>query len=115
MLVRMKSLKRVSAHEYRVALDVIDPDQPTWGYGDCVVQLDLHDGIANHFSNPRGILKLAFDTHGLSPNEPPATSEARALWDLGAAVHHYVDKLFPSGVLCPFRETTKDDAEERSE
>lgn len=115
MLVRMRSVKKLSPHDYRVALDVVDPERSPWDYGDCVVQIDLHDGIAKHLSSPRGPLQPAFELYSLTPDAPPTAGEARLLWDMGKAVHRYVDRLFEAGILCPFGDQTKDDAPERSE
>jgi hypothetical protein len=115
MLVRMRSIKKLSPHDYRVSLDVVDQEQSPWDYGDCVVQIDLHDGISKHLSSPRGLLKPAFELYSLAPDEPPTATEARLLWEMGKAVHRYVGRLFEAGILCPFGEQAKDDAPERSE
>jgi hypothetical protein len=115
MLVRMRSIKKLSAHDYRLTLDVVDPEREPWDYGDSVVQVDLHDGIAQHLSAPRGLLKPAFELYRMSPGDTPETGEARLLWEMGEAVHHYVDRVFEAGILCPFRPPAKADAPERSE
>jgi hypothetical protein len=115
MLVRMRSVKKLSPHDYRVALDVVDPEQSPWDYGDCVVRVDLHDEISKHLSSPRGLLKPAFELYSMAPDERPTATEARLLWEMGQAVHRYVERLFEAGILCPFGVPAKDDAPERSE
>jgi hypothetical protein len=115
MLVRMRSIKKLSHHDYRVTLDVVDPEREPWDYGDAVVQVDLHDGIAQHLSVARGILKPAFELYRLSPDAPPETSEALLLWEMGQAVHRYVDRIFEAGILCPFGPPAKVGAPGRSE
>lgn len=102
MVVRMRHVKKLTGRDFRLTLDVVDPERAPWDYGDCVVQIDLHDGLSDHFSNPRGLLKPAFEAYGLSPNERPVGVEARLLWDIGEAVHRYVDRIFEAGILCPF-------------
>lgn len=115
MLVRMRSVKKISRDDYRLTLDVVDPEREPWDYGDCVVQVDLHDGMAQHLSLGRGILKPAFELYRMSPNEPPHGSEALILWEIGEAVHRYVDRIIEAGILCPFGPPAKADAPERSE
>ena len=102
MVVRMRHVKKLTGRDFRLTLDVVDPERAPWDYGDCVVQIDLHDGLGDHFSNPRGLLKPAFEAYGLSPKERPVSVEARLLWDIGEAVHRYVDRIFEAGILCPF-------------
>ena len=77
--------------------------------------MGLHDRISKHLSSPRGLLKPAFKLYSLAPDEPPTATEARLLWEMGQAVHRYVERLFEAGILCPFGEQAKDDAPERSE
>ncbi|MBI3636588.1 MAG: hypothetical protein HY216_10345 [Candidatus Rokubacteria bacterium] len=115
MLVRMRSIEKFSREDYRLTLDVVDPEREPWDYDDTVVQVDLHDGLAQHLSVPRGILKPAFELYRLSPSEPPQSSEALLLWEIGQAVDRYVDRIFDAGILCPFRSPVKEDAPERSE
>lgn len=115
MLVRMRSIKKLSFRDYRLTLDVLDPQREPWDYGDAVVQVDLHDGMAQHLSTPRGLLKPAFELYRLSPEEPPESSEALLLWEIGQAVHRYIDRIFEAGILCPFRPPAKTDAPEPSE
>ena len=100
--------------DYRLTLEVVDPERQPWEPGDCVVRVDLHDGPAGHLSTPRGPLKPAFELYSLSPKEPPTGSESRLLWDMGQAVHRYVERLFDAGILCPFQ-GVPEDAPERSE
>ena len=114
MLVRMRHVKKLTSPDFRLTLDIVDPERAPWDYGDCVVQIDLHDGLT-HRSNPRGLLKPAFELYALSPKEPPVGIEARLLWDIGEAVHRYVDRVFEAGILCPFGPPAKEDAPERSE
>ncbi len=115
MLVRMRSVRKLSRYDYRLTLDVVDPEREPWDYGDSVVQVDLHDGMAQHLSVARGILKPAFELYRLSPGEPPDSSEALILWEMGRAVHRYVDRIFEAGILCPFGPAAKEDAPERTE
>jgi hypothetical protein len=113
MLVRLRSIAKTSPADYRLTLEVVDQRQP-WEPGDCVVRVDLHDGPARHASTPRGPLKPAFELYSLSPKEPPIGAESRLLWDMGQAVHRYVERLFDAGLLCPFQ-GVPEDAPERSE
>lgn len=115
MLVKMRSVKKLSRQDYRLTLDVVDPEREPWDYGDCVVQIDLHDGLAQHMSLGRGILGPAIELYRMSPDEPPEASEALMLWKMGQAVHAYVDRVFEAGILCAFRPPAKADAAERSE
>jgi hypothetical protein len=115
MFVRMRSIKKLSPCDYRLTLDVVDPDREPWDYGDGVVQIDLHDGMVQHSSTPRGILNPALELYRLSPADPPQSSEALLLWEMGQAVDRYVDRIFVAGILCPFKPTETADAPERSE
>jgi len=115
MLVRIRSLKKLSRHDYRLTLDVVDPERAPWDYGDSVVQIDLRDAMGQHLSSARGMLGPALELYRLSPEERPQTTEARILWDMGQAVHHYVDRIFQAGIICPFGPPAKADAPERSE
>lgn len=114
MLVRLRRARRVGYDRFRLTLDLLDPDRQRWAAGDCVVRLDLVDAPA-HRAVPRGLLRPALDLYRLSPETPPATADSRLLWDMGRAVHRYVDRLFEAGVLCPFGEPPKADAPERTE
>lgn len=67
-----------------------------------------------HLSSPRGLLRPAFEAFSLAPSDPPASTEALLLWDIGKALHHYVDRVFEAGILCPFKEPAND-APERTE
>src|SRR5438552_549668 len=109
MLVRMRSIKKLSPHDYRLTLDVVDPEADAWDYGDVVVQVDLYDGLEQHRSAPRGILTPAFELYRLSPEEPPQAREALLLWQIGEAVDRYVRRMFEAGILCPFRPPEKED------
>jgi hypothetical protein len=111
----MRSLKKLSFRDYRLTLDVIDPERQPWDYGDAVVQVDLHDGMSEHLSTPRGLLKPAFELYRLSPAEAPEAGDARLLWEMGQAVHHYVERVFAAGLLCLSGPPAKADAPERSE
>lgn len=42
-------------------------------------------------------------------------SEALFLWEMGQAVHRYLDRVFEAGILCPFRPSAKADTPEPSE
>ena len=110
MHVRLRHLRRLRRDEYRMTLDVIDSERGPWDQGDCVVQIDLLDAPGQHYSSPRGLLKPALEVYRLAPNEPPTTSEARLLWDIGQVVDHYVDRIFEGGLLCPSGPRAKDGA-----
>ena len=110
MHVRLRHLRKLRGYEYRMTLDLIDPERGPWDQGDCVVQIDLLDAPGQHASSARGLLKPALELYRLVPGEPPTTSESRLLWDIGEAVHRYVDRLFEGGLLCPSRPRARDDA-----
>ena len=114
MLVRIRAITKTSPADYRLTLEVVDPERQPWEPGDCVVRVDLHDGPARHASTPRAPLKSAFELYSLSPKEPPVGAESRLLSDMGQAVHHYVERVFDAGILCPFQ-GAPEDAPERSE
>ena len=114
MMVRLRAITKTSPADYRLTLEVLDPERQPWEPGDCVVRVDLHDGPARHASTPRGPLKPAFELYSLSPEEPPVGTESRLLWDMGQAVHRYVERVFDAGILCPFQ-GAPEDAPERSE
>ncbi len=84
-----------------MTLDLIDSERGPWDQGDCVVQIDLLDAPGQHYSSARGLLKPALELYRLVPSQPPTTSESRLLWDIGEAVHRYVDCIFDGGLLCP--------------
>ena len=73
MFVRLKQLRRIAPDQYRLTLDVVDPEREAWEVGDCVVQMDLSDGNA-HRSLARGPLAPALALYRLSREEPPATA-----------------------------------------
>jgi hypothetical protein len=75
-----------------------------------VVQIDLLDAPGQHASSARGLLKPALELYRLVPGEPPTTSEARLLWDIGEAVHRYVHLIFDGGLLCPSGPRARDNA-----
>lgn len=110
MQVRLRHLRKLRRDEYRMTLDLADPERGPWEPGDCVVQIDLLDAPGQHASSARGLLKPALELYRLAPGEPPTTSESRLLWDIGEAVHRYVDRLFEGGLLCPCGPRAKDDA-----
>lgn len=114
MVVRLRSIERLSPEEYRLALDVVDPGRSPWDYGDCLVQIDLIDTPHRHESVPRGILPPALELYRLSPDTPPKLVEARLLWEIGEAVYQYVGRLFEAGILCPFAVPSRSEAPERS-
>jgi hypothetical protein len=115
MIVRLRTVQKLSTSDYRLTIEVADQDRQAWDLGDCALRIDLHDEAGKHLSSPRGLLRPAFEAFSLSPSEPPTSTEARLLWDIGQAVHHYVDRIFEAGILCPFKPATKEDAPERSE
>jgi hypothetical protein len=91
---------------------LVDPKQEPWDYGDCVVQADLHDGIAQHLlARPRhtdAALRAVRDS-------PPQRGEAPLLRGTGQGGARYVDRVLEAGILCPFRPPVKADTPERSE
>jgi len=110
MQVRLRNIRQLRRDEYRMTLDLIDPARGPWEQGDCVVQVDLLDAPGQHYSTARGLLKPALEQYRMAPNEPPTTSEARLLWDMGEAVNYYIDRIFEGGLLCPSWPQAKDDA-----
>ena len=108
MIVRLRTVQKLSTSDYRLTLDLADEDRQPWDFGDCALRIDLHDGPARHLSSPRGLLRPAFETFSLAPSDPPTSTEARLLWDIGKAVHQYVDRVFSAGILCPFKELAND-------
>jgi hypothetical protein len=114
MFVRLKAIRKTSRKCYRLTLDVVDPDRNHWDYGDCQVQVDLWDE-PSHRARMRGPLTTAFDLYQLAPQEPPASTDAKLLWDIGAAVHGFVDRVFSAGIVCPFTAPTPADTAERTE
>ncbi len=114
MFVRLKTLKKLSANQYRLTLDVVAPEREHWSYGDCQLQVDLWDE-PSHRAQARGPLVPAFDLYALSKTDPPTGAEAKLLWDIGQAVDAFVERLFAAGIVCPFKAEAPADAEERSE
>ena len=110
MQVRLRHLRKLRRDEYRMTLDLIDAERGPWDQGDCVVQIDLLDAPGQHASSARGLLKPALELYRLVPGEPPTTSESRLLWDIGEAVHRYVDRIFDGGLLCPSGPRARDNA-----
>ena len=74
MMVRLKAITKTSPSDYRLTLEVVDPDRQPWEPGDCLVRVDLHDGPARHASTQRGPLKPAFELYSLSPSTPGRTA-----------------------------------------
>ncbi len=111
MVVRLRTVERLSNEQYRLALDVVCPDRDRWDYGDCVVQIDLIDAPNQHRSLPRGPLIPAFEIYKLTPDDPPQGVETRLLWEIGKVVYQYVDHLFTGGVFCPFTKQPKEASE----
>src|SRR6267378_537696 len=109
MQVRLRNIRKLRQDEYRMTLDLIDPARGPWEQGDCVVQVDLLDAPGQHYSTARGLVKPALEQYRMAPNEPPTTSEARLLWDMGEAVNYYIDRIFEAGLLCPSGPQAKDD------
>ena len=85
MVVRLRSVQKLSVSDYRLTLDLADNDRQAWDFGDCALRIDLHDGPDKHLSSPRGLLRPAFEPFSLSPSDPPTSTEARLLWDIGKA------------------------------
>jgi hypothetical protein len=113
MLIRLKQVRRITRDRFRVTLDLVDPDRAPWQTGDCTVRIDVLDA-PRHDAVPRGLLRPALELYRLCPEAPPATADARLLWDMGEAVHAYVGRLFEAGILCPFG-VGAESAPERSE
>jgi hypothetical protein len=115
MHLRLRSIRRRSRTRYRLILDVADPGDAAWGDGDCRLRVDIVDRGGVHACQGRGLTRHALETYRLAPDDPPATSEARLLWEIGQVVHAYVGRLFAAGVLCPFGQSAADDVKEPSE
>jgi hypothetical protein len=113
-LTSTKSLKKVSRKQYRLTVDVIDPEGEHWDYGDCRLQVDLWDE-PSHRAQMRGPLATAFDLYRLAPKEPPTGVEAKLLWDIGEAVNGFVDRIFAAGIVCPFTAEATTDTPERAQ
>ena len=115
MQVRLRQIRRLRRDEYRMTLDLIDPERGPWHQGDSSVQVDLLDAPDQHYSSPRGLLKPAIELYRMSPDQPPVSSEARLLWDMGEAVYRYIDRVFQGGLLCPSRPPAKPEAQDPPE
>ena len=115
MLVRLRSVRRLSKEQFRLALDLVDLERGDWGLGDCIGQVTVLDGPRRHTVQGRGALGPAIDLYQLCRNEPPEGTEARLLWDMGRAVCGYLDRLFAAGVFCPFETSAPDDAEQKAD
>src|SRR5438128_12685245 len=81
MMVRLRTVQKLSVSDYRLTLDLADNDRQAWDFGDCALRIDLHDGPDKHLSSPRGLLRPAFEPFSLSPSDPPTSTEARLLWE----------------------------------
>ena len=114
MMVRLKHVRRTGRDRFRVTLDLVDPERPRWAPGDCTGRVDVVDA-PRHEAVPRGFLKPALELYRLCPEAPPETADARLMWDLGEAVHAYVERLFDAGVVCPFARQAEGTAPERTE
>ena len=114
MMVRLKQARRTGRDRFRVTLDLIDPERPRWDVGDCTGHVDLVDA-PRHEAFPRGILKPALELYRLCPKAPPETADSRLLWDMGEAVHAYVERLFEAAVVCLFAREPDGATPERSE
>ena len=115
MLVRLRSVRRLSREQFRLALDLVDLDRGDWGLGDCVGQVTVFDGQRRHTAQGRGPLGPAMDLYQLCRDEPPEGTEARLLWEMGRAVCRYLDRLFEAGMFCPFEVAPPEDAEQKTE
>ena len=71
MVVRLRTVQKLSVSDYRLTLDLADNDRQAWDFGDCALRIDLHDGPDKHLSSPRGLLRPAFEPFSLSPSDPP--------------------------------------------
>jgi hypothetical protein len=114
MMVRLKHVRRTGHDRFRVTLDLIDPERPRWATGDCTGRVDVMDA-PRHEVTARGLLKPALELYRLCPQAPPETADSRLLWDMGEAVHAYVERLFEAGVVCLFAKSPGDAATERTE
>ncbi len=115
MLVRLRSVRRLSKEQFRLALDLVDLERGDWGLGDCIGQVTVLDGPRRHTVQGRGALGPAIDLYQLCRNEPPEGTEARLLWEMGRAVCGYLDRLFEAGVFCPFESGAPEDAEQKAD
>jgi hypothetical protein len=114
MLVRLKSVKKITPKQYRLTFDLMDHEREHWDYGDCQLRVDLWDE-PSHRAQMRGPLLPAWELYQLSRDEPPTGSEAKLLWEIGEAVDGFVDRIFSAGIICPFGPPAKADTPERSE
>lgn len=111
MLVRLRHVRKLSPTDYRVTLDLADPDREDWEFGDCTVRLDVHDGHG-HKVTPRGLLQPALDAFTLARQARPEAADSRLLWEIGQAVDAFVQRLFEAGIVCPFQAETPADTPE---
>jgi len=54
MLVRLRSVRRLSKEQFRLALDLVDLERGDWGLGDCIGQVTVVDGPRRHTVQGRG-------------------------------------------------------------
>src|SRR2546428_14099397 len=94
MTVRLRTVQKLSASDYRLTLDVAYDDRQAWDFSDCALRIDLHDGPAKHLSSPRGLLRPAFEFYSLSPDDPPTSTDARLLWEIAEAVPKHAARGF---------------------
>jgi hypothetical protein len=111
MMIRLRVMRRVGRDTFRLTLDLIDPDQGRWRQGDCTVRLDLVDQPSQQVIG-RGLVRPALDAYRLSPGEAPPTADARLLWEMGYAIHAYVNRLFEAGIPCLFAPPVRPEASE---
>lgn len=114
MMVRLKGVRRTGADRFRVTLDLLDPERPHWVAGDCTGRVDVLDA-PRHEVTARGLLKPALELYRLCPEVAPESADSRLLWEMGEAVHAYVERLFEAGIVCLFAKTSGDAATERTE
>ncbi len=114
MLVRLRSVRRLSKEQFRLALDLVDLERGDWGRATASARSPCSTGRAATPCRDAGP-GPAIDLYQLCRNEPPEGTEARLLWDMGRAVCGYLDRLFAAGVFCPFEAGAPEDAEQKAD
>jgi hypothetical protein len=56
MLVRLRSVRRLSKEQFRLVLDLVDLERGDWGLGNCIGQVTVVDGPRRHTVQGRGAL-----------------------------------------------------------
>jgi hypothetical protein len=66
MLVRLRSVRRLSREQFRLALDLVDLERGDWGLGDCIGQVTVLDGPRGHTVQPWGRRSTSTNCAGTS-------------------------------------------------